>query len=276
MRYETISRAALSPPLPAGESPVELTVYARPRHGYLADDGCRWGVLILPGGGYGVVSDIEGEPVALSFLAEGMQAFVLRYSVLPDRHPLPLLEAAAAMAYLKDHARDFGIDRIAVCGFSAGGHLAGSLANLWADSLLAETLHRDSADFRPDASILCYPVISMDSVAPGSGTFPNLLGENWRAPEYEKFSLERSVTPQTPPAFLWSTCADRTVEMENTLAYAIALRKAGIPFSLHIYPNGPHAMSVATPESARDENCMNRHAASWLPLCVQWLKEEFV
>ena len=127
MLHEVFSLSDLHPDL--ADSPARLSVYARDPVGSVADSAPRWGVLILPGGGYGTVAPAEGEPVALAFLAAGMQAFVLEYSTLPTPWPRPLLEGAAAMAWLRGRAEEYGFrpDRVAVCGFSAGGHLAGSL-----------------------------------------------------------------------------------------------------------------------------------------------------
>ncbi len=270
MLYETLTPGEFCPTLPIGSSPVTLTAYARPHWGAVADDGNRWGVLILPGGGYEVVADSEGEPVALAFLNAGCQAFVLRYSTVPDRYPQQLLEAAAAMAYLKANQDKYGISNFAVCGFSAGGHLAGCLANLWKAPFLSETLGLPSAAFHPDAAILSYPVISAGPHRSES-SFTNLLDGKAATGEYACLSLEHSVSAATPPAFLWCTCTDNSVPAENTLLYASALQANHIPFELHVYPHGPHAMSTATAEGAKTLERVDSHIATWLPLCCQWL-----
>lgn len=253
-------------------SAATLTTYARESAGSVADDGNRWGVLILPGGGYGVVAPAEGEPVALAFLAAGVQAFVLNYSVAPARWPQAFLEEAAALAFLRKNADRYGVNprRIAVCGFSAGGHLAGCLANLWGDPIIREKLGLAPADVRPDAAVLCYPVVSAALSAQGA-TFPNLLGTSQLSEEYAKLSLETSVTAANPPTFLWCTWEDGSVPMENTLLYAQTLRRAAVPFDLHVFQHGPHAMGLATPDCARDEAHHDGRAAGWHPLCVSWL-----
>lgn len=269
MLHEIIPAAKLSPYLAQTGDQAELVSYCRERNTTLADQKGRWAVVICPGGGYQMIADSEGEPVALRFLAAGVQAFVLRYCVAPAAYPQQLLELAAAVAYLRENADTYGIDRIAVCGFSAGGHLAGCLANLWNAPELA-VLGRDSALFRPDAAILSYPVTSIDE---HPGLFDLLLDEP-DAPNYQRVSLEKSVTGQNPPSFLWCTCTDQMVHMENTLRYAAALRKAGILFELHIFPSGPHAMSTATVQSAYGPKYVNDHIARWLPLCLEWLEKE--
>lgn len=273
MMHRSIAVEELHPALGAGAEPGAcLRVYARSAQGLMADDGKRWAVIVCPGGGYHMLAATEGEPVALAFLAAGVQAFVLDYSVAPGRWPQSFLELAAGVAWVRGHAAQFGVapDRIAVCGFSAGGHLAGSLANLWGQPLLGERLGLTPEQARPDAAALCYPVITAQGPFAHSGCFAQLLGEG--APVPPELSLEESVTPANPPAFLWATVTDDTVPVENTIAYAATLRAAGVPFELHLYGSGPHAMGLATPQSAWSPEYANPHAASWHGLCVEWLK----
>lgn len=274
MLYKRFRREEICPNLPKGETEISLTAYAREKTG-AAPWGDRWGVLILPGGGYQITADSEAEPVALDFLHGGVQAFVLRYSVEPDRWPQAFLEAAAALAFLRRNGAAYGIrpDRIAVCGFSAGGHLAGCLANLWADPVIGEKLGLTPEEVRPDAAILSYPVISAGEWGHGDCT-QRLTGWEKLPPELERLSLENSVTAGNPPTFIWTTDTDRTVPPENTLLYAWALRRQGVPLELHYYGHGPHAMGTATAESGGDPDWQDRQAATWLPLCVRWLHRE--
>lgn len=268
MIHEILNASEFVPAL-KGSSAV-LHTYARPQEGFLAEQGGRWGVLILPGGGYGVVAKSEGEPVALAFLGAGVQAFVLEYSVAPVRWPNQLLEAAAAIAYLRENAEKYGIapDRIAVCGFSAGGHLAGCAANLWDHAVIREELGLTGQQVRPDAAILSYPVITMGEYG-SAMTRRNLFGEGGAA---EEASLENSVTAHNPPTFLWATYTDGSVPVENSLMYANALRAHGVPFELHIFDKGPHAMGLATSDSAWQADHTDLRAANWHSLCVSWLK----
>lgn len=268
MIHETLTAVQFAPAL-TGTGAV-LKTYARPQDGFLAEKDGRWGVLILPGGGYGVVAKSEGEPVALAFLGAGVQAFVLEYSVAPARWPQALLETAAAIAYLRVNAERYGIapDRIAVCGFSAGGHLAGCTANLWNHPLMEEGLGLSGRQVRPDAAILCYPVITMGEFG-SNMTRSNLFGENEMVPET---SLETSVTDCNPPAFLWATCTDSSVPVENTLMYANALRSHNVPFELHVFNKGPHAMGLATRDSAWQTDHTDERASAWHDHCVTWLK----
>lgn len=266
MIHNIIPAAEFAPLLT--DSAAVLTTYARPAEGFLAEEGGRRGVIVLPGGGYGVTAKSEGEPVALAFLGAGVQAFLLEYSVAPARWPGQLLETAAAIAWLRAHAGEYGVapDKIAVCGFSAGGHLAGCAANLW-DHPSVRALGLTARQARPDAAILCYPVITMGRFG-SDMTRANLFGDS--APAAET-SLENSVTAENPPAFLWSTCTDGSVPVENTLLYAGALREHSIPFELHIFNKGPHAMGLATGESAWQADHTDPRAAEWFPLCLSWL-----
>lgn len=271
MIYRTVTREELNPNLPAGGERVRLRAYLRPKKGVLADTGRRWAVIVCPGGGYQMLAPSEGEPVALAFLAAGVQAFVLDYSVEPVRYPVALMELAASVAWVRAHAEEYGIDphRVAVCGFSAGGHLAGCASNLWSHPVLA-SLGLSPEEMRPDAGILCYPVITAEARKGHLLSFSRLLGEGAEVPE--EISLEKQVTDRTPPTFLWATVTDGTVPVENTMVYAAALQKAGVPFELHLFGDGPHAMGLATPESAWSPEYENPHAAHWHSLCMEWLR----
>lgn len=268
MIHETLTAAEFAPALK--KSDAVLKTYARPQEGFLAENGGRWGVIILPGGGYQVNAKSEGEPTALAFLNAGVQAFLLEYSVAPVRWPQQLLETASAIAWLRANAAKYGVDphKIAVCGFSAGGHLAGCAANLWNHAVIGETLRLTGEQARPDAAILSYPVITMGEFG-SQMTRSNLFGEN---PVVEETSLENSLTERNPPTFLWATYTDGSVPVENSLMYANALRAHNVPFEMHIFNQGPHAMGIATGESAWQEDHTDIRASEWHPLCVSWLK----
>ena len=270
MLHEILTSAQFGPALSPGTSGAVLRTYVRPQAEFLAEEGGRWGVLILPGGGYQVTARSEGEPTALAFLGKGVQAFLLDYSVAPARWPQALLETFSALAWIRANAGRYGVDpqKIAVCGFSAGGHLAGCAANLWADEALTGTLGLAPRDARPDAAILCYPVITMGQFG-SDMTRANLFGDG---PVVPQTSLEKSVTAENPPTFLWATDTDASVPVENTLMYATALRRAGVSMEMHIFDKGPHAMGLATAESAWQADHTSRRAARWFPLCVSWLK----
>lgn len=268
MIHEVLTAAEFAPALQGSDA--LLKTYARERKGFLAEKKGRWGVIVLPGGGYAVNAESEGEPVALAFLNSGVQAFLLNYSVAPARWPRQLLEIAAAIAWLRANGERYGVapDKIAVCGFSAGGHLCGCAANLWDHREIRTNLGLTDGQARPDAAILCYPVIFMKQSGENMSR-DHLLGGKQPLSE---LSLESSVTCCNPPSFLWATVTDTTVAVENTLAYASALQEKKIPFELHLFGRGPHAMGLATDESAWQADHTDEQASNWLPLCVNWLK----
>lgn len=239
----------------------------------LEGEKVRSAVLICPGGGYRYTSAKEGEPVALKFNEAGFHAFVLNYSVSPARHPLPLLDVSRAMCLIRQYADIWRVNKnqIAICGFSAGGHLAASLGVHWNKPFLQDVQESIQGLNCPNALILCYPVITSGKYA-HRASFENLLGSAPSSDLLEEMSLEKHITKKTPPAFLWHTLEDETVPVENSLLFAQALRENHVPFEMHIYPSGQHGLSLAT-EECNDET-KHLHAASWFELCTRWLKNE--
>lgn len=235
----------------------------------------RPSVVICPGGGYGFTSDREAEPVALRFMAEGYNVFVLRYSVAPYRFPVQLLELSAAVAYIRRKSEEFhaDVENIIVCGFSAGGHLAGSLGVLWQESFIAETLHLEEGENRPNKLILSYPVIT-GGVFAHKGSFDNLLGEEASEEDREKLSLEKLVGPLTPPTFIWHTYEDLAVPVQNSLLFAEALKQQDMSFELHIYAKGGHGLSLCDQSTAAPNrsDLINPQTGTWFKLALEWLK----
>ena len=230
----------------------------------VATDTPRGAVLICPGGGYSRRAPHEGVTIAQHFNREGLHAFVVHYRVAPHRHPSPIRDAARALRLIRQHAGTWRVDaeHIAILGFSAGGHLAGSLGVLWDKPYLAGPDPIDRISAKPDALILCYAVLSTGEYG-HRGSCENLLGPDASPEGLREMSLERGVRHDTPPTFLWHTFADPVVPLENALCFAEALRHHRVPFELHIYPDGKHGLGLA-PDSP--------HVATWFPLCVQWLK----
>lgn len=242
----------------------------------LKGDKTRGAVLICPGGGYAFTSFREAEPIAIKFNAAGFHAFVLYYSVDPNRHPQPLLDVSRAMCILRDSAKDWKIDvnKIAVCGFSAGGHLAASLGDYWDETYLKGVPGIEIGKNKPNAQILCYPVIT-SGIYTHSDSICNLIGDNASESLKHKMSLEYSVSDKTPPTFLWHTFEDNSVPVENTLLFAQALRNKNIPFELHIYPKGPHGLSLANEETQEAGRGVYPNVATWMELCITWLTNLF-
>lgn len=221
-------------------------------------------VVIFPGGGYGHRADHEGAPIAEFYNSKGIHAFVVQYRISPNRHPAPLADAGRALRIVRSHAAEWKVkpDKIAVCGFSAGGHLAGSigvhydLVQTEADELCG------TVPARPDALILCYPVISSKRFYHG-GSFNNLLGEGYSDEMQDLMCLDEQVNENTPTSFLWHTAEDGAVPVENSLLFCTELSKYDIPFELHTFPKGNHGLGLAK---------NNPEVAVWADLSATWLK----
>lgn len=250
-----------------------LTGYLHEKYQEIPAKDRRPCVLVMPGGAYRFVAEREADPVAFRFLNHGYQAFILDYSVGGNGKPAlglqPLCEAANALALIRQHAEEWGIipDQIAVCGFSAGGHLAASTGVLWKEEELLKARSAEKPE-RPDAMVLCYPVITSGEFA-HRGSFDNLTGgetEMLRA-----FSLEERVGKDTPPAFLWHTVEDPDVPVENSLLMANALRRAGVPFECHLFTHGAHGLSLCNEEVGTPQpSC-----TPWMDLALAWLDDYF-
>lgn len=228
-------------------------------------------MIICPGGGYAFCSAREAEPVALRFLGKGYNVFVLYYSVAPHTFPNQLREVAAAMELMYENQDSWLCDthKVAILGFSAGGHLAAHYSTCFDIPQVREAF----PDSKPvQASVLCYSVISADPAIAHLGSFCNLLGkESLKPEEVEAFSCDQRVTEKTPPAFLWHTSMDNAVPVENSLRYATALSRHNIPFALRVYPFGHHGL--ATVDSVTNHPLPQEfyHANEWMDAAIEWL-----
>lgn len=208
-------------------------------------------MLVVPGGGYRYVSSTEADPVARTFYAAGYNVFVLAYTVNYLDEPLklqPLMDIARAVRIIRYHAEKCSVDpdKMAVCGFSAGAHLCASLCVHYSDISDPDPKYAPISA-RPDAAVLGYPVITSGEYA-HRDSFTALLGADAGEKELEYMSLEKHVTDDMPPCFLWQTASDDSVPVENSYLFAMACRKAGVPFAHHVFSEGIHGMSVATEE----------------------------
>lgn len=229
----------------------------------------RPAMLVIAGGGYHVVSNREQEPIALKYMEQGFSAFVLDYSVKPLTYPVSLIEACMAMIYIRENAKELKIDKehVSAIGFSAGGHLLGSLSNMYNDKEVVSVLGEDRAKLaRPDAVVYSYPVITAFEHK-HAGSFNNLTGG--KEEMYENLSIERRITSDSPPAFIWTTVNDEIVPSENSLLLALSYKKAGVPFELHVFENGRHGLSVCEEETA----WINEPVKKWIKLSITWLKQ---
>ncbi len=220
-------------------------------------------MVIFPGGGYGGLAAHEGKGYADWLVTNGVSCFVVKYRLGSHgyRHPIMLQDAARAVRLVRERAGEWKVDpkRIGVIGSSAGGHLASTLITHF------DSGHADASDVierqssRPDLAILCYPVITM-GLNTHAGSKRNLLGTNAEPGLVKLLSNELQVTTNTPPCFVWHTWEDKGVKVENSLDFAAALQRAGVPFDLHVYQKGQHGIGTA-----------NNHP--WTKDCIYWLRE---
>lgn len=228
-------------------------------------------MVICPGGGYAGLAGHEGDHYA-RFLAEhGVAGFVLKYRLGTGgyRHPAMLEDAARAVRTVRARAKTWKLDpkRVGIMGSSAGGHLASTLLTHFdrGNAEATDPVERESC--RPDLGILCYAVITMGQFT-HEGSKINLLGPTPSPELVRDLSNELQVTKDTPPCFLWHTFEDTTVPVENTLQFAEALRKAGVPFDLHIYQKGRHGLGLGGRDYVPDKRL------PWTLDCIYWLKAQ--
>jgi acetyl esterase/lipase len=250
-------------PLALGDEPADVPSIelVKPAKGEVGS--C---VLVCPGGGYGHLAPHEGITVGQFLASHGIIGAVLKYRIAPRyKHPAPMLDVSRGIRLLRHRAAELGVDpkRVAVLGFSAGGHLASTLSTQFdaGDANAADPIDRQSS--RPDASVLCYPVITMTDPHTHQGSRNNLLGQSADAGLVGEMSNERRVTKQTPPTFVFHTADDAAVPVENALLYVDALRRAGVPFEAHLYEQGRHGVGLASDDE---------RLSTWGPLMVSWLK----
>ena len=224
-------------------------------------------VVICPGGGYEHLAyEKEGVKVAQWFNKIGVAAFILKYrlpsdSIMKNKAIAPLQDAQEAMRIVRRNAGKWKIDpnKIGIIGFSAGGHLAATLCTHYN----AKIYNSDTTSARPDFSVLLYPVISMEPGITHKGSRDYLLGSNPPEKEVQYFSNELNVNSGTPPAFLALAENDKTVPIQNSIDYFMALKKSGIRAELHIFQKGGHGFGLGKKGETQ---------SYWPELCKNWLK----
>lgn len=254
---------------------------------YLQDESCeivlshlRPFMIVCPGGGYCYTSDREADPIAFAYLAEGFNVGVLRYSVGEDAaYPQASVDLSVAIRTVRENASKWHTDpqKVAICGFSAGGHLVAMQGVHWNDPEIMRLSGCESGENRPDAIVLGYPVISSGEWA-HRGSIDTLLRkfiESGNEAEINRMlnfvSCEKNVGKHTPPAFLFHTCHDSAVPVMNSILFAEALAENKIDFEMHIFQDGEHGLAMCN----RTTNTIDVNSAIWIKLSADWLWKHF-
>ena len=248
---------------------------------YIANDKTvKPAMLVIPGGGYSSISQfLEGEPIALAFFSRGYNTFVLNYGVHRpgDVFPKQLIDAGRAMIYIREHREELSVDpeRVFAIGFSAGGHLCGSLAAMFEYDEVKALFGEKAPLIRPTGAILSYPVtVAFENAHKGS--FINLFGKPYEEitdEEKRKVSLDFAVSEKTSPMYIWHTAEDQVVPVQGSLRLAHVLKNKGVPFMLSVFPYGPHAIGLGN-EITKRGNDVNVQpiAAVWVEQACSWMK----
>lgn len=246
----------------ADQDKPSLTVFLPTKN-----QAARTGIIVCPGGSYGALADNhEGRQVANWLNSLGIAAFVLKYRLGPRyHHPVELGDAQRAIRLVRAHASEYGIapDHVGVMGFSAGGHLAATTGTHFDNGNPGDADQIQQAASRPDFLVLAYPVISFTTSYTHRNSLRNLLGDNPDTGLVENLSNELQVTAETPPTFLFHTTEDKTVPVENSVLFYLALRKAGVPAEMHVFEHGPHGVGLALGDPA---------LGKWPELLGNWLR----
>ena len=257
---------------------VYLTSYCQDNYLEFSEGRKRKCVLVLPGGGYVWLSDREAEPVALRFVGSDIAAFVLKYSIADKiEYPIPFLEVFAALAYIRRNCDKYHIDenKISVCGFSAGGHLASCSSALCHNEQFAKTLNISLSEMEINGCILGYPVIS--STYGHVGSFEAISKGNQELKD--RLSVDKLVDKNFPKTFIWHTTFDTVVPLKNSLLLAEALEDNKIFFEMHIYPMLDHGQSLSDrsvyhESYMSDENIAKmKHNTQWIDNAIHFVKE---
>lgn len=267
-----------------------LTAYIQNPTTDQKDISLRPAILICPGGAYISITDKEAEPVALRFISSGYQAFVLKYSIGAGlaHFPTPFLDAAKAILIIRENAHKWSInpDKIILCGFSTGGHLAAILATSWNDSYFSKALKVDNVLIKPNAVVLGYPLLDLYKLQEKHSKhnsnmqsiiemmFASVFGTvNPNKDQLDEWNIINRITTQMPPTFMWTTSEDALIDVEESLDLVKKLSFHGIPYEFHVFEKGAHGLSLGDQSVGYNEYDIKEHinASRWIELALNWI-----
>lgn len=267
MIYEKIDLKDLYPVL---EKSVILEAYCPSNFNEIDINRKHKAVLVIPGGAYDFVSTREGEPIALKFLGESIAAFVIHYNCSPFTYPYPLVEVFAAISYIRRNSERYHIDenKLSVCGFSAGGHLAAACSAYCTNEEYASFLNIEKSEIRINGCILGYPVISTSF---GHDRTIENITQN-KEELKDMMSIDLHITKGFPKTFIWHTAEDDAVLVKNSIALADSLAEKHVFFELHVYPKGWHGESLAN-EIVYNNEIISSGALKEIEYNQRWIEE---
>lgn len=228
-------------------------------------------VIVCSGGSYGDrANDVEGIPACQKLADFGITAFLLDYRLpwkktVTNNAWVPMTDAQRAIQYLRENANRYELDikKIGIMGFSAGGHLASTVATHFDKSFLE---NKKGTNLRPDFVVLVYPVISMNDSLTHKMSRLNLIGRDRPVNEenIKEFSNELQVTDRTPPVYISASLDDREVKVQNSLHFVASMNQHQVPVELFLYPKGKHGYGVNNKQAT----------VQWIDDCLKWIKNE--
>lgn len=270
---------------------VTLTIYIQDSSINQTYPIIRPAILICPGGAYISITEKEAEPIAIRFVSAGFNAFVIRYSIGTGmaNFPTPFIDVAKAIHLIRENARKWFVDsdKITLCGFSTGGHLAAIVASSWQDSYISEALKVDKNLIKPNSLILGYPLLDMNRFEERHSKvssnvmpiiemmFTSIFGTaNPSKEQLNEWNAIKKVSKHMPPTFLWTTSEDALINVEESLDFIKVLARQGISYEYHVFEKGAHGLALGDKQVGYTDDEIKDHvnAISWLDLALKWLE----
>lgn len=277
-----------------GISNATLTAYIQDSFQEYQSITERPAVILCPGGAFLGITEKEAEPVALQFIAEGYQVFLLRYSVGLEaaRLPNPMIDAAKAISFVRENAKRWYINpnKIILTGFSTGGFVAAALGATWQEDYLSKALNVDNSILKPNALLLAYPILDMkllqEQLKNKSQEMQTLIEMMFQViygtqypnqAQLDEWKIRRRITASMPPTFLWSTTEDGIIGNSANLEFVQILNAINIPYEFHLFQLGPHGISLGDYRVGYSEKQVKSFGNSikWIDMALNWISDLF-